>query len=146
LGTFNSVPLPGQQIIPINSYTAPNLFTFNLRLSKTFGFGAKKETGAQSAVGGPGGPGGFGRGIGGGPGGGGRGGGGGRLGGPAASNQRYSLTFSVNARNLFNIVNDSTPAGSLGSRQFDVPNALAGGAFGNGAAVRQIQLQAQFSF
>ena len=35
---------------------------------------------------------------------------------PAASNQRYSLTFSVNARNLFNIVNDSTPAGSLGSQ------------------------------
>jgi hypothetical protein len=52
----------------------------------------------------------------------------------------------VNARDLFNIVNDSTPAGSLGSRQFDVPNSLAGGAFGNASAVRLIQLQAQFSF
>jgi len=52
----------------------------------------------------------------------------------------------VNARNLFNIVNDSTPAGSLGSRNFDTPNAIAGGTFGNGAAVREIQLQAQFSF
>jgi hypothetical protein len=147
LGTFNTVPTPGQPIIPINNYTAPNLFTFNLRLSKTFGFGAKKETAAQAAAGGgPGGPGGFGRGMGG-PGGGGRGGGGGgRFGGPAASNQRYSLTFSVNARNLFNIVNDSTPAGSLGSRNFDTPDAIAGGTFGNGSAVREIQLQAQFSF
>jgi hypothetical protein len=147
LGTFNTIPLPGQQIIPINNYTAPNLFTFNLRLSKTFGFGAKKEAANQNAAsgGGPGRPGGFGRGVGG-PGGGGRGGGGGRFGGPVANNQRYNLTFSVNARNLFNIVNDSTPAGSLGSRSFDMPNALAGGAFGNGAAVREIQLQAQFSF
>jgi hypothetical protein len=148
LGTFNTIPLPGQQIIPINNYTAPNLFTFNLRLSKTFGFGSKKEVADQNAAagGGPGRPGGFGRGVGG-PGGGGRGGGGGgRFGGPAANNQRYNLTFSVNARNLFNIVNDSTPAGSLGSRSFDMPNALAGGAFGNGAAVREIQLQAQFSF
>ncbi len=148
LGTFNTIPLPGQQIIPINNYTAPNLFTFNLRLSKTFGFGSKKEVAGQNAAagGGPGRPGGFGRGVGG-PGGGGRGGGGGgRFGGPVANNQRYNLTFSVNARNLFNIVNDSTPAGSLGSRSFDMPNALAGGAFGNGAAVREIQLQAQFSF
>lgn len=146
LGTFNTIPLPGQQIIPINNYVGPNLFTFNLRLSKTFGFGAKKETVAQNAGAGPAqGPGGFGRGMGG-PGG--RGGGGGRgpFGGPPASNQRYSLTFSVNARDLFNIVNDSTPAGSLGSRQFDLPNSLAGGPFGNASAVRQVQLQAQFSF
>ena len=147
LGTFNTVPAPGQPIIPINNYTAPDLFTFNLRISKTFGFGAKKETAAQNAAAGPArGPGGFRRGIGGPVGRGGGGGGGGRFGGPAASNQRYTLTFSVNARDLFNIVNDSTPAGSLGSRQFDVPNSLAGGAFGNASAVRLIQLQAQFSF
>jgi hypothetical protein len=143
LGTFNTVPSPGQQIIPINNYTAPDLFTFNLRVSKTFGFGTKKEAAAQNTAGSPPrGSGGFGRG---GPGGRG-GGGGGRFGGPAASTQRYNLTFSANARNLFNIVNDSTPAGSLGSQQFDRPNSLAGGAFGNGSAVRQIQLQAQFSF
>jgi hypothetical protein len=141
LGTFNAVPSPGQQIIPINTYTGPSLFTFNLRLSKTFGFGAKKETAAQNGAAGPArGPGGFGRGIGG------PGGGRGGFGGPPASNQRYALTFSVNARDLFNIVNDSTPAGSLGSREFDVPNSLAGGAFGNASAVRLIQLQAQFSF
>jgi hypothetical protein len=152
LGTFDTMPASGQRIIPINNYTGPNQVSFNLRLSKTLAFGTRKEVaGARGAGGGPGGPGGFGR-IGGGPGGGrgglgrGGGGGGGPLGGAAASNQRYSLTFSVNARNLFNVVNESTPAGSLGSPNFDRSNALAGGAFGNGSAVRTIQLQAQFNF
>jgi hypothetical protein len=153
LGTFNTAPVSGQRIIPVNNYTGPGQFSFNLRLSKTFAFGARKElTGAASAGGGPGGPGGFGRGLGGGPGGGrggagrGAGGGGGPLGGAPAGSQRYSLTFSVNARDLFNVVNDSTPAGSLGSPNFDRSNSLAAGAFGNGSAVRVIQLQAQFNF
>jgi hypothetical protein len=142
LGTFNTLPTPGQQLIPINNYVGPAQFTFNLRLSKTFGFGARKEATANPGGGGrP--PGGFGRG----PGGGGRGGGGGNYnGGPVASGQRYSLTFSVQARNLFNIVNPSTPAGNLGSQRFDQSNSLAGGAFGNASAVRVVQLQAQFSF
>jgi hypothetical protein len=151
LGTFNIVPAQGQGIIPINNYTGPGQFTFNLRLSKTFQFGSKKEAGDVGAGGPRPAAGGFGRGIGGGPGGGrgGRGGGpggGGPFGGAAATSQRYSLTFSVNARNLFNIVNPSAPAGSLGSQKFDTSNSLAAGAFGNGAAVRVIQLQAQFNF
>ena len=151
LGTFNIVPAQGQGIIPINNYTGPGQFTFNLRLSKTFQFGSKKEAGDVGAGGPRPAAGGFGRGVGGGPGGGrgGRGGGpggGGPFGGAAATSQRYSLTFSVNARNLFNIVNPSAPAGSLGSQKFDTSNSLAAGAFGNGAAVRVIQLQAQFNF
>jgi len=140
--------LPGQQIIPINNYTAPNLFTFNLRLSKTFGFGSKKEVADQNAAagGGPGRPGGFGRGVGG-PGGGGRGGGGGgRFGGPAANNQRYNLTFSVNARNVLNRVNPAAPIGVLSSPDFGKSIALAGGPFSTAAANRKIELQALFSF
>ncbi|HXA76861.1 MAG TPA: hypothetical protein VNV41_06970, partial [Candidatus Acidoferrales bacterium] len=144
LGTFNTVPTAGDALIPINSYVGPNQFTFNLRVSKTFGFGAPKEGAANPGGGGrPQGP--FGRGGPGGPGGGGRGGpnfGG----GGASSGQRYSLTLSVQARNLFNIVNPSTPAGNLGSQRFDTSNSLAGGAFGNASAVRVIQLQAQFNF
>jgi hypothetical protein len=150
LGTFNTMPAPGQKIIPTNNYTGPSQFTFNLRLSKTFGFGTKSDVAGNGVAGGSGGQGGFGRGIGGGPGAGGRGGGAGRGGGPfggaVASSQRYSLTLSVNARNLFNVVNESTPAGNLGSGRFDTSNSLAGGAFGNASAVRLIQLQAQFSF
>jgi uncharacterized membrane protein YgcG len=153
LGTFNIEPAAGAALIPINNYVGPNQFTFNLRVSKTFGFGSPKESAANPGGGGrPQGP--FGRGPGGGgpggggPGGGGRGGGGGgpNFGGGGSSGQRYSLTLSVQARNLFNIVNPSTPAGNLGSQRFDTSNALAGGAFGNASAVRVIQLQAQFSF
>ena len=155
LGTFTTEPAAGQKLIPINNYVGPSQFTFNLRLSKTFGFGSPKEVagGAGSGQnggfgrGGPGVPGGGGPGGGGGRGGGrGYGGGGGPFGGAAASGQRYSLTLSINARNLFNLVNPSTPAGNLGSQRFDTSNSLAGGAFGNAAAVRMIQLQAQFTF
>jgi hypothetical protein len=141
LGTFNTLPASGQTVIPIDNYVGPNQFTFNLRISKTFGFGASREGAANSGGGRQQGP--FGRG---GPGGRGGGGGGNYNGGPVSSSQRYSLTFSVQARNLFNIVNPSTPAGNLGSQRFDTSNALAGGAFGNASAVRVIQLQAQFSF
>ena len=84
-GCFNTATLPGASVIPINDATGPGRFTLNLRVSKTFGFGAKKEA---QAAGGPGGPGGgtFGRGPGGGgPRGGGGGGdrGGGMFGGAA---------------------------------------------------------------
>ncbi len=153
LGTFNTLPTVGQSLIPVNNYEAPGQVSFNLRISKTFGLGARKEVAAANGAAGPrpGAPGGFGRGIGGGPaaargGRGGGGAGGGPFGGGASSSQRYSLTLSVNARNLFNMVNDAAPAGNLGSRKFDTSNSLAGGAFGNGSAVRLIQLQAQFSF
>jgi hypothetical protein len=156
LGTFNTLPAPGQKVIPINAYTGPSQFSFNLRIARTFGFGSKKEAATDAGNGGgQGGRGGLGRGPGG-PGGGGPGGGrGGAGGGPggfgggrgaASSSSRYSLTFSVNARNLFNFVNPSNPAGSLNSTRFDTSNALAGGAFGNASAVRLIQLQAQFNF
>jgi len=151
LGTFNTAPGAGQPILPINYGAASTLFTLNLRLSKTFGFG--KEQGGSSAAGGQGGPGGGGRG-GGGPGGGlgGRGlsGGGGPGGGPfgmgAATTQRYNLTFSVSARNIFNHVNLAPPIGNLDSPIFAQSNALAGGPFSSGSASRRIDLQVLCSF
>ncbi len=142
-GCFNLVTVPGQPVIPINDATGPSRFTLNLRLSKTFGFGAKKE--ATTAGGGPGG-GTFGRG----PGGGGpRGGGGDRGGGMFGgnpSNNRYNLTFSVNARNVFNNVNVSNPIGNLSSPIFGQSNALAGGPFSSSTANRRIDLQLSFNF
>lgn len=146
-GCFNLVTVPGQAIIPINDATAPGRFTLNMRLSKTFGFGEKKET----AAGGPGGPGGgggtFGRGPGGGGGGGQHGGGGpgGGFGGNP-SNYRYNLTFSVNARNIFNNVNVTNPVGNLSSPIFGESNGLAGQPFSSSTANRRIDLQLQFTF
>jgi hypothetical protein len=143
-GCFNLVSVPGAPVIPINDATGPGRFTLNLRVSKTFGFGAKKEV---AASGGPGGPGGgtFGRGPGGGgPHGGGDRGGGMFGGGP--SNYRYNLTFSVNARNIFNDVNVSNPIGNLSSPLFGQSNGLAGGPFSSSTANRKIDLQLSFNF
>ncbi len=146
--------------IPINYLTGPTHFTLNLRLAKTFGFGPQKVGKAADGGPGPGGPpGGMGGGRG--PGGGfGRGGGGGPFGQAAATNRRYSLTFSVNARNILNRVNAATPVGNLGgcpltsnggcdsSAAFNFAHsvALAGGPFSSMAANRKIELQAMFSF
>ena len=147
-GCFNEVTQVGQTVIPINDATGPGRFTFNLRLSKTFGFGEKKEAAGGSGQGGPGGGGTFGRGPGGGGprGGGGGGGGGGGFFGGAPSNNRYNLTFSVNARNIFNYVNVLSPIGNLSSPLFGQANALAGQPYSSATANRRIDLQVLFNF
>ena len=150
-GTFNSVPLPGQPLAPINAGSATALFTFNLRLSKTFGLGPKLDRTALASGAGPRGGGGGGGGHGGGPGGGlgGRGfsgGGGNPFNFGNETNHRYNLTFTVSVRNLFNNVNYAAPVGTLGSPIFGTPNALAGPPFSSGSANRRIDLQMLFSF
>jgi len=153
LGAFNLNPSAGEKAIPINIGTGPTLFTANLRLSKTFGFG--REVGAgQGPRGGQGGGGGGGGRGGGAPGGGlgGRGlsGSGGGPGGPfsaaATTSRRYNLTFSVSARNVLNRVNLAPPVGTLDSPLFGQSNALAGGPYSFGSATRRIDLQVLFSF
>jgi len=143
-GCFNLVTQPGQAVIPINDETGPGRFTMNLRFSKTFGFGEKKETAARGG-GSSGGT--FGRGPGGGGphGGGGGDHGGGMFGGNPSSN-RYNLTFSVNARNVFNNVNVSNPVGNLSSPLFGQSNGLVGGPFSSSTANRRIDLQLIFNF
>jgi len=150
LGTFNTLPAPGQAV-PVNSETGPTLFTLNLRVSKTFGFG-REIKGAGSS----GGPGyGGGRRGGGGPGGGlgpgglssaGGGRGGGMMGGGGTTGRRYNLTFSVSARNVLNRVNLAPPVGELSSPFFAQSIALAGGPFSSQGASRRIDLQVLFSF
>jgi hypothetical protein len=151
-GTYNTLPSIDNEI-PINSLEGPSRFTLNLRLSKTFGFGPDTKGGGGSGGQGGGGP----------RGGGGRGGspfgGGGGFGGSGSdTTRRYSLTLSVNARNVFNDVNLATPGAvlnppetptgdaSYSTRYFGVSNALAGGPFSSSSSNRQIYLQAAFSF
>ncbi len=148
-GNFNTVPGPNDKLIGPNFGTGPGQFTTNLRVSKTFGFGKKPESASSGSFGGPGGRGG-GRG---GPGGGlgprglgGGGMGGGFFGAGAPTNSRYSLTFSVNARNVFNNVNLSAPTGALGTTLFGRSNSLMGGFWSSAAANRRIDLQAAFNF
>jgi hypothetical protein len=157
-GVFNPIPLPGETIIARNYGEGPGMFSLNLRVARTFGFGKKAESTSDPMMGGPppGGPGG-GRGPGGGPGGGGPPPmmmGGGRGGPPpgmfgGSSGRRYSLTVSASARNLFNTVNLGTPIGNLSSPQFGQSVALAGGFGPMGGASgsnRRIDLQLRFSF
>jgi hypothetical protein len=65
-------------------------------------------------------------------------------GGP--SGRKYTLTFSAQALNLFNIVNYGGPNGTIGSPTFLKSTTLAGGGFSSGAAVRRVFLQAILSF
>jgi hypothetical protein len=129
-------------VVPVNSCTGPANATVNLRLSKTIGFG--RETKGSSSGGG--------RGMGGG----GRGGGlgprglSGAGGNPFAmgggTNRRYSLTFSIFARNLFNTLNPGPPPGNLSARNFGISSMTGGGPFGSETANRRVDLQVRFSF
>ena len=152
--------------IPVNFCTGPNSVSFNLRFSRTFGFGPKTEAAlaaqarqaAQQAAGGPGGPGGGGPGGGGrggggfGGGGGGRGGGGGGFGGGRGSNtgRKYNLSLGLQVLNLFNEVPYSSPVSSLSNTYFGKVTSIAGG-FGAGGAggstsVRRFTFTANFNF
>lgn len=150
IGSFNTVPAPGEALVPVNYLTGPGRFTLNLRLSKTFGFGSEKG-GAQGPPGGDGGH----HHAGGSPYGGGFGGLFAAMSG--ATEKKYNLTFSINARNVFNHVNPATPSAVLSppttdipqaaaSPFFAIPNALAGGPFSTSSANRQIFLRVSFSF
>jgi hypothetical protein len=164
-GNFDIAPGPNDPRIPVNFGTSPAQYTLNLRLSKTFGIGPKLQTTAgnnpqQGGMGGPGGGergGGGGRGPGGGgerggPGGGGRGPGGGPGGGMGGifggerSNQRYSLTFSVHARNILNHVNGAPLNGDLSSPEFGHSTSLAPGVFNTQSANRRLDFQVMFAF
>ena len=163
-GCFNIIPQSGETIIPGSMGNGPAAIAFNLRVSRTFGVGPKRESAA--ADNGPNGPGGRGGGRGGfgGPGGGpppggGPGGGGGRGGfgggmmgggpgmfGGGASDRKYAVNFSVQALNLFNNINYGQPIGTVNSPRFGQSTSLAYGMFSSGAASRRIFIQAGFTF
>ncbi|HEX4758318.1 MAG TPA: carboxypeptidase regulatory-like domain-containing protein [Terracidiphilus sp.] len=135
-GCLDTIPQPGETLVPTNIGNSPAAVAVNVRISRSWGLGPevaspggggrRGQNGGQG--GGPGGPGGFG-GIGGmgGPGGGGHGGGGGfggggggMRGGMSNTGRKYSLTFSAQALNLFNDIDYGTPSGSV------VPTLVSG--------------------
>ncbi|HLK64176.1 MAG TPA: TonB-dependent receptor [Bryobacteraceae bacterium] len=156
LGNFGTIYNPASpgNLVPRNYLTMAGLVSLNLRISRTFGLGAKRTGGAgpnpgdMGMGGGPpggggpggGGPGGFG---GGGPRGGGGGGGmrmgpagggrGGRGGGGNTSDRRYSLTLSANITNVLNHDNPGGYQGVLNSNQFGQPTGVNTGYGGGGA-------------
>jgi hypothetical protein len=172
-GNFNLRPLPGEKLIPRNYGNSPGSFVVNMRVSRTFLFGAIHKTAAApakaaAAGGSPAGsaPAGGDKKVAGGPGGpmapgGGAGGakpaavgaplpqGGG---GAAPSEFRYNLTVSLSFQNLFNRVNLSPPIGNLSSPNFGESLSVGGffGGFGGGGSTgagnRRIYAQVRLNF
>jgi hypothetical protein len=156
--TYNIASPVIANLVPRNYLTMAGLFSLNMRISRTFGFGARRGGGANAADAGmgPGGPGGdpgggfggggrggaggFGGG-GGGPRGGGGGGGGMRMGpagggrggrgGGVTSDRRYNVTVSANITNILNHDNPGGYQGVLSSNQFGLPTSINTG-FGGG--------------
>jgi hypothetical protein len=126
----------GASVVPINYCTGPTLFTFNLRITKTFGFGA--STAKAEGQGGPGG----------GPPGGGHDHGGrmGFGGGGASSGKRYNVALGVNLQDLFNNEDLDTPDGVLSSPEFGHSLQVHGQPYTTDSALRRISLQASFNF
>ncbi len=152
-GCFNLNPAPGAATIERNSGRGPDMVTLSLRLSRTWAFGHKGESGAADGSGMPPGMGGA---RGGGPGGpGGPRGGGPPGGGPppgmfgTQSGKKYNLTFTASARNALNHPNFAAPSGDLSSPYFGQSLSLAGG-FGPFQAAttynRRIDLQLRLQF
>ena len=141
-GTFDINPGATAALVPPNTATGPSAIAFNLRVTRTFGFGALTK-GGHNGGGGDGGHdhhhGGLGgRGLSSGGGFGGEGGG---------TEHRYALTLSVEGQNIFNNVNLGIPVGDLNSPLFGRSIALTGGPYsGEGDANRRINLRLSFSF
>ncbi len=151
--TYNIASPAIPNLVPRNYLTMAGLFSLNMRVSRTFGFGAKRagaagatpDMGGGPGGGGPGGGGGGFGGPGGGGGGGARGGGGGGMrmgpaggggrgggrGGGATSDRRFNMTLSANITNILNHDNPGGYQGVLSSNQFGQPTGINTG-FGGG--------------
>jgi hypothetical protein len=65
------------------------------------------------------------------------------------TNQRYNLTLSVQARNMFNHVNLSSPVGSLSAPNFGDSLGIASSGYGGSGTTannRRLEMSVRFSF
>lgn len=138
-GAFDTVPLPGEKIIPINYGKGPSLFIVNLRLNRRFNFGPKlpeppappAPAPAKDAKPAP----------------------------PATAQlapkpgakpekkeieRKYTWSIGIGAQNVLNHPNLAPPVGVLGSPLFGTSTALAS-AWGNNPD-RSISLETFFRF
>ena len=125
-GIFDTEPLPGQKIIPIDLGKGPDSFFLNMRLAKEFNFGPPlpEETPAASAAKD------------------------GKPSPPAAKKpveRKYTLGLGLSSQNVLNHVNLAPPVGVLGSPLFGQSTALAS-TFGTGSANRTVSADLNFRF
>jgi hypothetical protein len=161
-GDFNIAPGVGAVPIPINYANGPDQWRVDMRFTRNWGWGERKNAtgppqgGGFGGPGGPGGggppPGGGGGGRGGGPGGfgGGPGGFGGGFGQVGGASHKYTLGVTVQATNIFNHVNLANPIGALNSPFFgeSISSVSTGQGLGGGGVTgnRRIQLTLRFTY
>lgn len=127
-GTFDTQPIAGQTIIPVNYGMGPGTFFLWSNLNKSFKIGprvkppadAKATSSAPSKAAKPAKP---------------------------TIDRKFDLSFGISAQNLLNHPNYSPPVGVLSSPKFGQYVTLSGG-FGpaGGSANRIVQLQTSFRF
>lgn len=122
-GNFDTSPIAGQQLIPINYGQSPGIIQLNLFLGRNIHFGPEINPSADAPAP-PSPPPGT---------------------RPVPPQHRYSLSFNVEADNLLNHNNPASPVGILGSPLFGRSNAL-NTYFQQGSANRVINLGLGFSF
>ncbi len=122
-GNFDTVPIAGQRLIPINYGRAPGLFSLNLQFGKGFGLGPlPKPAPADPAI---------------------------KLKPgekPEKPQRPYQLYFSVESQNVLNNVNPSPPVGQLSSPYFGRSLTLNNEQTGSTAANRLISFFGAFRF
>lgn len=119
-GVFDTSPIAGQKVIPINYGKGPDSLQLNMRVNKVFNFGPvlPEPPGVISAK------------------------------KPAKKKppqRKYSMSLGVSADNVLNRTNLAPPVGVLGSPLFGKSTALSG-AFGSGSANRTVGLALFFRF
>lgn len=121
-GLLDPNPTPGERTLGRNAGRGPFQIMANLRVTKTWGFGAEKAQSAPAT-----------RSV---------------FSNPAS--RRYNITLGMSARNLLNHVNQGPIIGNITSPLFGRSNQVAGGPNGEGfsenASNRRLEMQARFAW
>jgi hypothetical protein len=115
-GTFDTIPIAGQKIIPVNYGNSPGYLRIDLSVGKAVAFGPR---GPSTVVAGK-------------P--------------VAKGDPKYSLRFGIEAQNVFNGVNPGQPVGVLNSPLFGKTISLNNLFTPLGAANRVVDISSRFSF
>ena len=115
-GKFDTTPIAGEAILPINAETSPSFYSLQTSLAREFHLGPRPSAAASISATGEGRP-----------------------------EGRYQLRFSAEAQNVLNHNNPGVPVGILTSPFFGQSNSLATSS-GISAANRTITLRSSFSF
>jgi hypothetical protein len=140
-GLLDPHPIPGELILPRNAGRGPGMINFNLRFSRTWGFGSERGGGGSARSSRDTGP----------------------ATGPAltaptnrglftqpSTPRKYNLTVAMSGRNLLNHNNPGPIVGNISSPLFGQSNQIAGTPNGEGfletANNRRLELQIRFTY